>query len=164
MIDAICRGARATVLIVLLAAIANCGFTTGPSEMLLTGNWLGHVSLIDGGLAWQLWLEEDGEGNVSGTVSRTDFRRIPHPSETISPGTVSGAQAFSDILLTLDYGTSSEVYEGRFRSEDHIQGLIRRGTVVQNIGALEFRRIGPGPEADPDGATIPPNTGITSGD
>ena len=44
-----------------------------------------------------------------------------------------------------------------------MQGLIRRGTVVQNIGPLEFRRIGRGSEVNPDGATIPPNTGITSG-
>ena len=107
MIQAICRGARVTVLIVLLAVIADCRFTTDPSEMPLPGTWLGHVTLIDGGVAWQLWLQEDGEGNVSGTVSRTDFRRIPTPSETISRGTVSGVQVFSDISLTLDYETSS---------------------------------------------------------
>ncbi len=137
--------ARVAVAIVLLAAIADCRFTTDPSEMPLTGTWLGHVTLIDGGLAWQLWLQEDGEGNVSGTVSRTDFRRIPTPSETISRGTVSGVHAFSDISLTLDYETSSEAYQGRFRSEDHISGFIRRGTVVHDIGTLEFRRIPPGP-------------------
>ncbi len=137
--------ARFAVSIVLLAAIADCRYTTDPSEMPLTGTWLGHVTLIDGGVAWQLWLREDGEGNVSGTVSRTDFRRIPTPIETISRGTVSGVQVFSDISLTLDYETSSEDYQGRFRSEDHISGFIRRGTVVHDIGTLEFRRIPPGP-------------------
>ena len=109
--------------------------------MPLTGTWLGHVIVIDGGLAWQLWLQEDGEGNASGTVSRTDFRRIPPSSETISPGTVSGVHAFSEISLTLDYETSPEAYQDRFRSEHHISGFIRFGTVVQNIGTLEFSRI-----------------------
>ncbi len=149
--------ARFAVSIVLLVAIADCGFTTDPAEMPLTGTWLGNVTVIDGGLAWQLWLQEDGEGNVSGTVSRTDFRRIPHPIETISPGTVSGVHAFSEVSLTLDYETSSEDYQGRFRSEHHISGFIRRGTIVQNIGTLEFRRIARGSDVDPDGATIPPN-------
>lgn len=163
MIDAIRRGARATVLIAMWAALADCGYTTDPAEMPLAGNWLGHISLIDGGLAWQFRLQEDGQGNVSGTVSRTDFRRIPHPVETISPGTVTGVHAFSEISLTLDFGESSEIYEGRFRSEDHIRGLIHRGTEVRNIAALEIRRIALGSDVEAQGATIPAATGIRAG-
>ena len=135
---------RAAIPIVLLGTLAGCRYTTDPAETPLTGNWLGHIPRIDGGLAWQFRLREDGLGNVSGTVSRTDFVRIPAPSETISPGTVEGVHASSEVRLILDYGSYSEAYEGRFRSDDRIEGLIVRGTVVRNIGALELRRIARG--------------------
>ena len=88
------------------ATAGGCGFATDPAERPLEGNWLGAVALIDGGVSWQLWLREDGQGNVSGRVSRTDFRRIPHPAEQVSDGTVSGVHEPSRVLLTLDYGES----------------------------------------------------------
>lgn len=114
--------------------------------MPLTGDWLGRVLRIDGGLAWQFRLQEDGMGSVSGTVSRTDFRRIPTPSETISPGTAEGVHASSEIRLILDYGSYSEAYEGRFRSDDRIEGFLVRGTVEQSIAVLELGRIARGSE------------------
>ncbi|MDE2944055.1 MAG: hypothetical protein OXT63_07575 [Gemmatimonadota bacterium] len=133
------------VAIGVWAAAGGCGFATDPAERPLEGTWLGAVSLIDGGgVSWQLWLREDGQGNVSGRVSRTDFRRLPHPAEQVFPGTVSGVHEPSRVLLTLDYGESSERYDGRIWSDDRITGLIERGTTVLNIGTLEFRRIGQG--------------------
>lgn len=141
-------GGRAARVLVALGIVAGvgCGYTTDPAERPLEGVWLGDVALIDGGVAWQLWLEEDGQGNVSGTIRRTDFQRIPTRKETVFPGTVSGTHAFSEIALTLDYGTATgpEVYEGRFRSEHHIRGFISRGTEVRTIGTLELRRVGLG--------------------
>ena len=140
------RGAAiSAVAIGVLGAAGGCGFATDPAERPLEGTWLGAASLIDGGgVSWQLWLREDGRGNVSGRVSRTDFRRIPHPAEQVAPGTVSGVHEPSRVLLTLDYGESSERYDGRIRADDRITGLIERGTTVRNIGNLEFRRIGQG--------------------
>ena len=162
---AIRRGAGAAVLIMLWAAVADCGFTTDPGERPLEGTWLGSVTLVDGVLSWQLWLQEDGQGNISGRVGRTLFRHVPQPSETRTPGTVSGVHEPSRVLLTLDYGpaSDSELYQGRLRSEDHITGFIERGDLVRNIGALEFRRTGRGADGDAAGATIPRHTGITSG-
>ena len=159
------RGARAAVLIILWAAVADCGFTTDPAERPLEGVWRGHVTLIDGVLSWQLWLQEDGQGNVSGRVGRTLFRHVPQPSETRNSGTVSGVHEPSRVLFTLDYGSSSdpEIYQGRLRSEDHITGFIERGELVRNIGTLEFRRVESAVGGDAVGATIPPNAGITSG-
>lgn len=138
------RGAAwAAVAVGVWAAVAGCGFATDPTERPLEGSWLGAVSRIDGGgVSWQLWLREDGQGSVSGRVSRTDFRRLPHPAEQVSSGTVSGVHEPSRVLLTLDYGESSERFDGRIRSDDHITGLIESGTTVLNIGTLEFRRIG----------------------
>lgn len=140
------RGAAmSAVAIGVWAAAEGCGFATDPGERPLEGSWLGAVSLIDGGgVSWQLWLQEDGQGNVSGRVSRTDFRRLPHPAEQVSPGTVSGVHEPSRVLLTLDYGESSERYDGRIRSDDRITGLIERGTTVLSVGTLEFRRIDTG--------------------
>ncbi|WP_419861340.1 hypothetical protein [Candidatus Palauibacter sp.] len=132
---------RTAVLIVVLGALAGCDYTTDPAEMPLTGDWLGRVLRLDGGLSWQFRLQEDGLGNVSGTVSRTDFSRIPGPSETISPGTVEGVHAASEVRLILDYGSYSEAYEGRFRADDRIEGFLVRGTTVQSIAVLELRRI-----------------------
>lgn len=149
-------GARTALLIVLLGTLAACRYTTDPAEMLLTGDWLGRVLRIDGGLAWQFRLQEDGMGNVSGTVSRTDFSRIPGPSETISPGTVEGVHASSEVRLILDYGSYSEAYEGRFRADDRIEGFLVRGTTVQSIATLELRRIARSSD-DPAAATIPAN-------
>lgn len=143
-------GRRAARVLVALAIVAGvgCGYATDPAERPLAGVWLGDVALIDGGVAWQLWLEEDGQGNVSGRITRTDFQRIPTRKETVFPGTVSGTHAFSEIALTLDYGTATdpEVYEGRFRSEHHIRGFITRGTEVRTIGTLELRRVAGGRE------------------
>jgi len=138
------RGAKLAIAIAVGVGAGGCGFATGPAERPLEGTWLGAVALFDGGVSWQLWLREDGQGNVSGRVSRTDFRRIPHPAEQVSPGTVSGVHEPSRVLLTLDYGESSERYDGRIRSDNHITGLIERGTTVRNIGTLEFRRIDTG--------------------
>lgn len=138
------RYARLAVLIVLPAVLAACRHTTDPAETPLTGDWLGRVLRIDGGLAWQFRLQEDGMGNVSGTVSRTDFSVIPGPNETISPGTVEGVHAASEIRLILDYGSYSEAYEGRFRSDDRIDGFLVQGTTVQSVAALELRRIARG--------------------
>ena len=139
------RDAKLVVAIAVSVGVAGCGFATDPAERPLEGTWLGAVSLIGGGgVSWQLWLREDGQGNVSGRVSRTDFRRIPHPAEQVSPGTVSGVHEPSRVLLTLDYGESSERYDGRIRSDDRISGLIERGTTVLSVGTLEFRRIGKG--------------------
>lgn len=135
------RYARVAVLIVLPGVLAACRYTTDPAEMPLAGDWLGRVLRIDGGLSWQFRLQEDGLGNVSGTVSRTDFSRIPGPSETISPGTVEGVHASSEVRLILDYGSYSEAYEGRFRADDRIEGFLVRGTTVQSIAVLELRRI-----------------------
>ncbi|WP_419939153.1 hypothetical protein [Candidatus Palauibacter sp.] len=163
MINAIRRSSRAAVPVAVLAALAGCRYTTDPADMPVTGNWLGHIPRLDGGLAWEFRLHEDGLGNVSGTVSRTDFVRIPAPSETVSPGTVEGVHASSEVRLILDYGSYSEAYEGRFRSDDRIEGFIVRGTVVRNIGTLELRRIARGSDDTADGATIPANGGITSG-
>ncbi len=163
MTRAIRRWGRAGVPLVLLGVLAQCEYTTDPAEMPLTGNWLGHITRIDGGLSWQFWLREDGRGHVSGTVSRTDFVRFPHPRETIVPGVVTGVHASSEMFLTLEYGESTEVYEGRFRSDDHIRGLIHVGAEVRNIAALELRRIGPGPDGTAAGATIPAGTGTNTG-
>lgn len=135
------RYARVAVLIVLPGVLAACRYTTDPAEMPLTGDWLGRVLRIDGGRAWQFRLQEDGMGNVSGTVSRTDFSVIPGPSETISPGTVEGVHASSEVRLILDYGSFSEAYEGRFRADDRIEGFLVRGTTVQSIAVVELRRI-----------------------
>lgn len=135
------RYARVAVLIVLPGVLAACRYTTDPAEMPLTGDWLGRVLRIDGGLAWQFRLQEDGMGSVSGTVSRTDFSVIPGPSETISPGTVEGVHASSEVRLILDYGSFSEAYEGRFRADDRIEGFLVRGTTVQSIAVVELRRI-----------------------
>jgi hypothetical protein len=135
------RYARVAVLIVLPGVLAACRYTTDPAEMPLAGDWLGRVLRIDGGLSWQFRLQEDGLGNVSGTVSRTDFSRIPGPSETISPGTVEGVHASSEVRLILDYGSYSEAYEGRFRADDRIEGFLVRGTTVRSIAVLELRRI-----------------------
>ncbi len=146
--------ARIAVPIVFLGALAGCSYTTDPAEMPLTGDWLGRVFLIDGGLAWQFRLQEDGMGNVSGTVSRTDFSRIPGPHETISPGTVEGVHASSEVRLILDYGSYSEAYEGRFRADDRIEGFLVRGTTVQSIATLELRRIAGGSDDTAAGATI----------
>ena len=154
---------RVVVLIALGAAVADCGYTTDPGERPIEGIWLGSVTLIDGVMSWQLWLQEDARGNISGRVGRTTFRHVPHPSETRSPGTVSGLHESSRLLLTLDYGSSSETYQGRLRSEDHITGFIERGDLVRNIGTLEFRRTGRGVGGDAAGATIPPKPGISSG-
>ncbi|WP_419950145.1 hypothetical protein [Candidatus Palauibacter sp.] len=159
------RGAKAVVLVVLLAALADCGFTTDPEDRPLEGIWLGSVTLVDGVLSWTLWLQEDGQGNISGRVGRTVFRHVPQSSETKTPGTVSGVHEPSRVLLELDYGpaSDSEIYQGRLRSEDHITGFIERGDLVRNIGTLEFRRVGTSVGGDAAGATIPRNTGITSG-
>lgn len=160
------RGAaRAAVVFGVWAALADCGFTTDPAERPLEGIWRGSVTLIDGVLSWQLWLQEDGQGNVSGRVGRTVFRHVPHPSETRTPGTVSGVHEPSRVLLELDYGSASdsEIYQGRLRSEDHITGFIERGDLVRNIGTLEFRRVESGVGGDVAGATIPANTGVPSG-
>lgn len=139
------RGATLAAAIAVCVGVAGCGYATDPAERPLEGSWLGAVSLIDGGgVSWQLWLREDGQGNVSGRVSRTDFRRIPHPAEQVFPGTVSGVHEPSRVLLMLDYGESTERYDGRIWSDDRITGLIERGTTVRNIGTLEFRRIGQG--------------------
>ena len=140
------RGAAVSLVAVgVWATVGGCGYATDPGERPLEGSWLGAVSLIHGGgVSWQLWLREDGQGNVSGRVSRTDFRRIPHPAEQVSNGTVSGVHEPSRVLLTLDYGESSERYDGRIRSDDRITGLIETGTTVLNVGTLEFRRIGQG--------------------
>ena len=107
--------------------------------MPLTGDWLGRVLRIDGGLAWQFRLQEDGMGNVSGTVSRTDFSVIPGPNETISPGTVEGVHAASEIRLILDYGSNSEAYEGALQIRRPHRGVpctrdhraVRRGAGTQ---------------------------------
>ncbi len=129
------------VVAAVCVAVVGCGFSTDPAERPLEGTWLGAVSLIDGGVSWQLWLREDGRGDVSGRVSRTDFRRIPHPAEEVSHGTVRGVHEPSRVLLTPDYGESSEIYDGRVRSDDRITGFIERGTMLRSIGTLEFRRI-----------------------
>lgn len=145
VVRALRRSLGAVAFIILCATVGGCGFATDPAERPLEGSWLGAVSLIDGGgVSWQLWLREDGQGNVSGRVSRTDFRRLPHPAEQVSPGTVSGVHEPSRVLLTLDYGESSERYDGRIRSDDRITGLIERGTTVLSVGTLEFRRIDTG--------------------
>lgn len=106
--------ARIAVLIVLLGVLAGCRYTTDPAEMPLAGDCLGRVLRIDGGLAWQLRLGEDGMGNVSGTVSGTDFVWIPGPRETISSGTVEGVHASSEVRLIFDYGSYSEAFERGF--------------------------------------------------
>lgn len=144
------RAARAVVVVGVWMAAGGCGYVTDPAERPLAGGWLGAVPLIDGGVSWQLWLEEDGQGKVWGRVSRTDFRGIPHPAEEVFPGTVRGVHEPSRILLTLDYGESSEIYDGRIRSDDLITGFIKRGTTVQNIGTLEFRRLSNGFEGGPE--------------
>ena len=136
------RGAKLAVATAVCVAVAGCGYATDPAERPLEGTWLGAVVLIEGGVSWQLWLREDGQGNVSGRVSRTDFRRFPHPVEEVSPGTVSGVHEPSRVLLMLDYGESSELFDGRIRSDDRITGLIARGDTVRSVGTLEFRRIG----------------------
>ena len=141
------RCAWAAVVVVLWGALDGCSYTTDPAEKPLSGTWIGHIGLLDGSLAWEFRLQEDGLGNVSGTVSHTDLRRIPAPSETITPGVVEGLHASSRIVLTLDYGTSSEVYAGEFRASDRIQGTIQRGTEVIDIAVLELRRIATDPEA-----------------
>lgn len=77
------RGARVAVPVILWEAMGNCGFSTDPAERPLEGVWLGAVSLIVGGLSWQLW-QEAGQSNVTGWVSRTDFRRIPPERDCLS--------------------------------------------------------------------------------
>ena len=136
------RGVELAVAAAVCVAAAGCGYATDPAEKPLEGSWLGAVVLIEGGVSWQLWLREDGQGNVSGRVSRTDFRRFPHPVEEVSPGTVRGVHEPSRVVLRLDYEESSELFDGRIRSDDRITGLIARGDTVRSVGTLEFRRIG----------------------
>ena len=157
------RDAKVAVAVGLCVWVAGCGFSTDPAERPLEGIWLGGVTLIDGGVAWQLWLEEDGRGSVSGRVLRTDLRRIPHPTETASSGTVRGVHQPSRVRLTLDYGESSEIYEGRIRSDDRITGFIERGTVVRNIGTLELRRLALAFEGEAAAAGSSSRGGTTSG-
>lgn len=75
---------------------------------------------------------------------------------------MEGVHGASGIRLTLDYGSHSEAYEGRFRSDDRIEGFLVRGTVEQSIAALELRRIALGPE-DAASAAIPAGGDIMRG-
>lgn len=122
--------ARIAVPIVFLGALAACRYTTDPAEMPLTGDWLGRVLRLDGGLSWQFRLQEDGLGNVStyGELMReyarqAGVRRVMIPVPLLSPR-----------LSSLWLGLVTPVYA---RVGRKLVTSLRNETVVRDTAALE---------------------------